>query len=407
MNYSIRNCNKNYIGDRGVNFKKLLIKLLKLIKLNSNNISKILSDDNIKLFGSSFTSEHIDKLNNYQFYEQLGDITANKFLVWYFYRRFPYLKMKEGVQIVARLRIKYGAKEVFYKIANALGFWDFISAPVSVRSCCKKSLLEDVFEAFIGVSEYIIDKIYGVGVGYSIIYTFLKKIFDNIKISLKYEDLFDPKTRIKELFDYNSDLGSLKYKYEKILLNEYIYFKSKIYIFKEGKEILISEGYANLKIDSEQNVANKALKILHKKGYKNKVPKFYDHFNELKKLEGVKDIDIYFYINKYNYIGIKNILNKNDNNIIKDIDIILIIERLITLYNKVKISNKIETLVKIIRLFLNIKEHSKININNESSNIDIMINSDIFYKNIYIVKKLYTFKINLIPVENYMKLDIK
>jgi len=227
--------NNNYLGNRDKIFKKVLKKVLKKGKLKKEVIKILLCEDNLKLYGHAFTTEHIDRIYNYQFYEQLGDITANKFLVWYFYRRYPYLRMKEGVPIVARLRIKYGAKQTFYKIAEQLGFWDFISAPISIRNANKKPLLEDVFEAFIGVTEYILDEKYMNGLGYSIVYNILKDIFDNIKISLKYEDLFDNKTRLKELFDVNNNIGILIYEHEKYMINEYNFFKSKIYRIKNPK----------------------------------------------------------------------------------------------------------------------------------------------------------------------------
>jgi len=108
---------------------------------------------------------------------------------------------------VARLRINYGSKDSLYKIAENLGFWDYISSSEDERSRNRKSLLEDSLEAFMGATEMILNKKFCNGVGYAVVYDIMKKIFDGMDISLIYEDLFDPKTRLKELFDfYNSNI---------------------------------------------------------------------------------------------------------------------------------------------------------------------------------------------------------
>ena len=72
--------------------------------------------------------------------------------------------------------------------------------------------MEDALEAFVGVTEYLIDSELRQSVGYAIVYDILASIFDDMTISLKYEKLYDSKTRLKELFDvYGEQLGVLKY----------------------------------------------------------------------------------------------------------------------------------------------------------------------------------------------------
>ena len=193
-----------YIANRGDEFKTLISSVLKKgldEEADKELIELLLSDKNIECYSSAFTSESIDPINNYQVFEQLGDLSGNKFIVSYFYNRFPQLKCSEGVKIVARLRINYGAKQSFSKIAQNLGFWNFITETKDIRQREMKKLLEDVFEAFIGVTEYIVDKNEGVGTGYQVVYKILEGIFDEMEISLEYDDLYDAKTRLKELCD--------------------------------------------------------------------------------------------------------------------------------------------------------------------------------------------------------------
>ena len=202
-----------YLGSRGDDFKEFIASLLKKGGLKDRYIDLLTDEDSMKVYACAFTSELIDPVNNYQVLEQIGDLTGNKFIVNYMYDRFPQLDCVEGVKVVARLRINYGAKESFCEIARKYGFWKYISATNDLRQRVMKPLLEDVFEAFLGATERIIDRRKRVGVGYAIVYDILTTIFNDIDISLKYEDLYDSKTRLKELFDlHENSIGPLVYK---------------------------------------------------------------------------------------------------------------------------------------------------------------------------------------------------
>ena len=208
-----------YNGTRGVPFKTLIYGLMERGNLKDKYINVLTNDDNMKKFSKAFTAASANKNENYEIYEQLGDVSANKFIVWYAYQRFPQLECPLGVKVVARLRINYGAKNSFAEIADNLGFWPYISAAedgtdrsAKYRTRHKKDLLEDVFEAFIGCTEQILDNQYRPGVGYGVVYDIMKNIFDAIPISLKFQDLYDAKTRMKELFDAFGDvIGSYQF----------------------------------------------------------------------------------------------------------------------------------------------------------------------------------------------------
>jgi dsRNA-specific ribonuclease len=268
-----------YQGSRGSDFKELIFNLLKEAKLKMHYIKVLLDDDSMTFYSKAFTSDTADVENNYEVFEQLGDISANKFIVWYMHRRFPKLMCSQGVKVVARLRINYGAKQSFSSIAEKLGFWNFITASEEERSRCKKPLLEDAFEAFIGATEYLIDTKIHECVGYSVVYNILESLFDKIHISLKYEDLYDAKTRLKELFDfYGSDnLGTLKYDSVKNI-EEKITRSTITQEFGRQRELL-GEGMASLKADSEQKAAAKAIENLRRKGFSKPVPPIYSFFS--------------------------------------------------------------------------------------------------------------------------------
>lgn len=178
-----------YIADRGSKFKTLITSVLKRGIKKQKYLNILTDDQSMEVFSTAFTSQVVDPENNYDQLEQNGDLSANKFIVTYIYRRFPQLKCTDGVKVAARLRINFGSKQSFFKIAEDLGFWEFITATNDLRQRKMKSLLEDVFEAFLGVVETIIDERVKMGKGYSMVYKILESVFDEMEISLAYEDL--------------------------------------------------------------------------------------------------------------------------------------------------------------------------------------------------------------------------
>ena len=288
-----------YLGSRGDDFKMLIGSLLQKGGLKSRYIKMLTDDDAMKIYGCAFTSELVDPDNNYQVLEQVGDLTGNKFIVNYMYERFPQLDCTEGVKVVARLRINYGAKESFCEIARKLGFWPFISATNDLRQRKMKALLEDVFEAFLGATERILDKRKRVGIGYAIVHDILRTIFNDMDISLRYEDLYDAKTRLKELFDmHETSLGPLMYKEQKRDMitvssvyrisggkyQEKVDDRGNVSLNKNkingGQYIKIGEGSAVLKASAQQNAAAVALETLKKQGWSKPVPMLYRRFND-------------------------------------------------------------------------------------------------------------------------------
>ena len=265
-----------YIGPRDTGFKKLVINLLKRGNISDERISNIMTHEKWDMYSQAFTSTTANPVVNYEMYEQLGDVTANKFIVWYMYRRFPQLRHPLGVKVVARLRINYGARQSFSQIGDKLGFWDYISASEEDRGRKKKDLLEDCVESFIGVTEMIFDDVCRPGIGHVVVYDILKSIFDEITISLKYEDLYDSKTRLKELFDYHkTTLGKLKYRNERD--SETGFFTAYAYIENEDD---IGWGMATKLKDAEQKAADKGIQNLKRRNIIKPIPDEYKMFND-------------------------------------------------------------------------------------------------------------------------------
>lgn len=244
----------------------------------------LLDESSLLLYQKAFTHVSYDPVNNYEVYEQLGDITVNKFLVWYFHNRFTttngvgLFNSTLGVKVVARLRIKYGSKQFLSQLAEQLGFWEYARITEVVSPGKRMSILEDLFEAFIGVTEYIIDYRFqtesqSVGLGYMCCYKILQHWFDAIPIDVSYEQLFDAKTRCKELFDlFKEDLGNVIYEYEKQGQNSVV----KIYRqTTEDKVFICSASSLINKSMAEQQASEEALIVLCRQGFIKEIPNEY------------------------------------------------------------------------------------------------------------------------------------
>lgn len=265
-------------------FKKFISDLLQLSHLKKKYIEILINDENLETYKKVFTHISIDPENNYEFFEILGDVTLNKSIVWYLKDRFPNLQNASGVKIIARLRINLVSKKNFSTIAEKLGFGKFIRADQEFIDNKMPSLLEDVFEAFFGATEFLIDSIVCHGAGYGICFKLIKAILDQEPISLKYEDLYDPITRLKETFDHFKPnipgrscphiWGSMRF--ENVKQEDGNQFVKLIqFNIQNKKNVVIGTSLAPLLDEAKQNVCLKYLEFLHSQGYKRPIPEYY------------------------------------------------------------------------------------------------------------------------------------
>lgn len=279
--------------------------LSKYGQLNSKTIETILTSEydgktGLQLYGQGFTHKSIDEENNYEYFEWIGDSTANNCICWYLTHRFPKLKQPKAVKILARLKANLGSKHTFEKISEQLGFWDFISSGMDemkkggevieyeVRQRKKKDLLEDTLESFIGVTNTLLDNIIREGVGYKICYNIIKTIYDDIDISLKYTDLWDPITRLKEIFDMYCDRG-LGGKFSKKNIeavetenqnDEYTTWNITVVYKEGGRKYTLGSGSHAKKKEAEQRAASESIRLLNESGYTKEEDSIYKKINQ-------------------------------------------------------------------------------------------------------------------------------
>jgi hypothetical protein len=276
-------------GERGQPFKSFIEQLLNRSLLKKKYIDFLTSDDSMKLYSDAFTHISIDTDRNYEYLEILGDVTCNKSIVWYIKERFPQLQNSEGVKVIARLRINLVSKKNFAMIAERLGFIDFISCEKEIKEQKGKSLLEDVFEAFFGATELLIDGMLGSGSGYGICYRILKSILNELPISLKYEDLYDPITRLKETFDFyrqqvpgrqcNLIWGNMLWENVKTESGQIVNLYQHDKLTNRKKLLITTE--APLLDEAKQQAASKYLQVLSEYGFKRPIPEYYARINSV------------------------------------------------------------------------------------------------------------------------------
>ena len=287
--------NEITLGKRDESFKNFIQTLLKKGSIKQKYIQYLTDDIAMDLYAQAFTNPTAHSTVNYEFFEKLGDSTCNKIVTWYIYRKYPKLSTKpQGVMILTRLSHLMRSTEMFSTMALNLGFEPFISSGYMmtvkktwepVMKVKRASVLEDCFEAFFGVTEFIIDQRTRQGVGYAMCnYIFSAMLNEIVLPSIHYENLFDSVTRLKELFDYNyfirpdkttGKLGSFKYvdlpEDPKTMLKT-IHVEYTDWV---GNKSVISEGQGSLKEKAKIMAAEKALCVFKRQGY-SKAP-LYDY----------------------------------------------------------------------------------------------------------------------------------
>lgn len=242
-------------------FKEFISSLLSPA-LSNEQCSILLSNGGLDMYKIAFTHKGVDPINNYEFFELIGDSTVNKCILWYLTRRFPHLQTADGVCTLTRLKINLISQHAFTRFARQLGFEQFVRATTPVLHHGIHRTLEDIFEAFFGVTEWLVDQRIGLHSGYQICYTLLEKLLDKETLSLRREDLYDAKTRLKELFDQNNQvLGTLKY----TCTREPKCFVVSAVRTHHGDDIEIGSGRGRTKSEAEQNAANAGLRTIRTK----------------------------------------------------------------------------------------------------------------------------------------------
>lgn len=248
-----------YRGDRGVEFQRFLQNVISLANVGEDVMRLLMQPTSLEMYNVAFThqSATIDGSNCYEFFEFFGDSVVNKCVMSTLVRRHSHMRSKESIKILARIKVNYVSKRWLSTFAETFLFWDFISAEKRFRETRKQKLLEDVFEAFFGATELLLDEQFGVGVGYFVCQRLFDRIIQHFDIDIRYEELFDAKTRLKELFDA---IRFTQPSYEPITGPDTFQFECVLYYNKQ--RMVMGMGSGPQKTDAQQQASEQALEFL-------------------------------------------------------------------------------------------------------------------------------------------------
>ncbi len=262
-------------------FRDFIISLLKRGNINKKHLAIYTDDAAMQQFENAFTHKSYDPDTNYELVELIGDSIVNLSVVRYLREWNPDIV---SVKYLTRLKHNITSKTELAYMAESAGFWKYIKisqelqdkfSPMTPDYKHKNkeymSILEDCFEAFVGTVSIIIDERSKVsGPGTEIAYQIVKSFLQKLNISLKYEDIFDAKTRYKEFCDKRGwDFGTAMKTRE--IRDEKRYFEVTVIGYPFGnkrkeddnKEVLaVYKG--PLKIEAQNKAAEIALEKLEK-----------------------------------------------------------------------------------------------------------------------------------------------
>lgn len=278
-----------------MDFRNFLVQFLKRGKVRDAYVEKLLTPENLEEFRVAFTHPSYDAKKNYQLYEFLGDSVINEFVPFYLRWRFPRIVSVKWVTRLKHTLIsgRYLAKIVrkegidAYAIYGDLPFTS--SAGRSFVGMNKEidmnpdldnnahylNMLEDIMEAFFGcLTTIIVDAGQPHGVATEISHNILRSLFGPAEIPHRFEDVFDPVSRLKELYESRARgykwPNDQSYKFEKF---EYpdgsVKFQTIVYGWPKGDKTVKQENKVELareialtKPDSKEKAARRALQVL-------------------------------------------------------------------------------------------------------------------------------------------------
>lgn len=165
-------------------------------------IKKLLTPKAMQKFKMAFVSKLSDRYNNYELAEFVGDGMLHAYVAKFIVTRFPQIKNPDWT---TRLTQFLSKSKTLGSLAYQSGFHSFAQIPNDIPRDLKDNTfadtMEDIFEAFIGTVVTVFDESYPDGVGYAVAKNIAFHYFYKVDIPLNREGLWDPVTRLKELYE--------------------------------------------------------------------------------------------------------------------------------------------------------------------------------------------------------------
>ena len=264
-------------------FKDFIIGLLKRARVNKTSIKLFTRKDTLEEFRMSFIDKSHGDYVDYFKYE--GIVGLESVITEYIMSRFPQIVSEAWL---TNIRINIMSRGMMARFAETSGFADYILYGKEMEENIAKypdvsnsprymKMLENVFKAFIGAVFRITDKSRGRGVGYAVAYNFLSYYMRNEHISLEYTDVFNPKSRLKELYDiYGWKLDrSIRSEYDRIAdktVVTIVGYPKNNRAMNSFNEVVLARYSGRVKKAAEQAASEIALDVLDRSYNIRKVP---------------------------------------------------------------------------------------------------------------------------------------
>lgn len=248
--------------------------ILKRAELHKDVLPRI--EPHLHHYEDAFTHGSVDPDRSYEFYEFVGDTFVNASVVQYITERFPHLRQPRAVKILARYKTMLIQKPFLSDLAVKHSFDQHVRSKAMTPG-----VLGDVFEAFFGCTGTLVDRHISRGIGYTYCYQLLESFLRHEQLPTSYEDLFDARTRIKEVIDINQDLGQLEFCIQPApnpaignfgTADAGLHCSCVLMSPDQNRKTILSEAWGRTKADVVQRASEKAILALKNMGYERTVP---------------------------------------------------------------------------------------------------------------------------------------
>ena len=271
-----------------MSFQQFIHSLLKRAKLKDSVIEEIWGVPKYrKMFEDAFTHKSFNSSakSNYEKVETLGDLVINMAIVNYVIGKFPDIV---SAHWLSNIKHRLISGKSFARFADEVGMFPHIKLSWEARDELEArlkeqkekmgrsylddkiytSLLEDVFEAFCGTLQLVVDDKSGLvaGPGYAVCYEFTKSFLDKIEIPRTVEEVFDPISRVKEIYDSNGWPSKTEEMTKMRKLENNDFQVTYVTTFPgQSRVTFLGTGMASNKVDARREAAINTLKILEEK----------------------------------------------------------------------------------------------------------------------------------------------
>jgi len=192
-------------------------KIRNVIRDQQNQVRQNVYDE----FAKCFVPEKVDKKNNYELYEFMGDSSVNKATISYLFRKLhPLLSAKGSLSAVGymdKIKSAYVSKQFLQSMCEHLGFDEFLYRIIHnpryaglLTNLKEEDEKENVVEAFFGCMEIQLDRYVGIYSGYGFISNLIIDILESMDINYEPSVLWQQVILLKETNDaikkYNNEL---------------------------------------------------------------------------------------------------------------------------------------------------------------------------------------------------------